>query len=127
MMPTGGYDDLYVVVDHRNHAAVMTRDPLDVSSGSASWDFTTSMDQAYTAGGSPMKDLGGGKFGLFACDINVDGRITVLDFTAWLTSTTAGETGYVETDCNLDANVTVLDFADWLANTTAGAASRVPE
>lgn len=126
MMPTVGYDSVYVVVDHRNHAAVMTPEPLDVSSGSAAWDFTTSMSQSYTGGGNPMKDLGGGRFGLFACDVNVDGLSTALDFAAWLASTTAGETGYIQPDCNLDGIVTALDFIFWIANTTAGAASQVP-
>lgn len=127
VMSTQGFESLYVVVGHRNHTPVMTPGPLDVSSGSASWDFTTSMSQAHTEGGSPMKDLGGGRFGLFACDVNVDGQSTALDFTSWLASTTAGETGYVQPDCNLDGNVTALDFTLWLANTTAGAASQVPQ
>ncbi|MGA7305327.1 MAG: hypothetical protein WBW88_10655, partial [Rhodothermales bacterium] len=126
MMPTAGLDSLYVVVDHRNHMAVMTPGRIDVSSGSATWDFTTSMSQAFAGGGIPMKDLGGGRFGLFACDVNVDGSSTALDFVTWLASTTAGETGYIQSDCNLDGNVTALDFVLWVANTTAGAASQVP-
>jgi hypothetical protein len=125
-MPTGGVDSLFVVVDHRNHAAVMTPQMLDVSSGSVAWDLTTSMSQAYTAGGSPMKDLGGGVFGMFACDSSVDGQVTAPDFNLWNASTTAGETGYRPADCNLDGQVTAPDFNLWNANSTAGAASKVP-
>ncbi|HUF10999.1 MAG TPA: S8 family serine peptidase, partial [Rhodothermales bacterium] len=125
-MSTGGFDSLFVVVDHRNHAAVMTPQMLSLSSGSATWDFTTSMSQAYTAGGSPMKNLGGGVFGLFACDSSVDGQVTAPDFNLWNASTTAGETGYRPADCNLDGQVTAPDFNLWNANTTAGAASQVP-
>ena len=125
-MPTGGLDSLFVVVDHRNHAAVMTPQMLGLSSGSATWDFTTSMSQAYTVGGNPMKNLGGGVFGMFACDSSVDGQVTAPDFNLWIASTTAGVTGYRPADCNLDGHVTAPDFNLWIANTTAGAASKVP-
>ena len=125
-MPTGGFDSLFVVVDHRNHAAVMTPQRLDMSSGAAEWDFTPSMSQAYTDGGNPMKNLGGGLFGMFACDSSVDGQVTAPDFNLWNASTTAGETGYRPADCNLDGQVTAPDFNLWNANTTAGAASQVP-
>ncbi len=105
----------------------MSSEHVDFSSGIGSWDFTTAMSQAYTTGGAPMKSLGGGKYGMFACDINADGQITALDFASWLSSTTAGEHGYEQPDCNMDGVVTALDFVKWLANTTTGAASRVPE
>ncbi len=63
---------------------------------------------------------------MFGGDANGDGQVTALDFTAWIASTTAGQTGYRRTDFNLDGYVTALDFTAWIANTTAGAASRVP-
>jgi hypothetical protein len=120
----GGY---YLVVRHRNHASVMSADTLDLSDGVGSWDFTTSMVQAYSEGGSPMKDLGGGDFGMFSCDANADGQVTAPDFNLWNAATTAGQTGYLQADCNMDGQVTAPDFNLWNANTTAGASSKVPD
>ncbi|HEY5565099.1 MAG TPA: S8 family serine peptidase, partial [Rhodothermia bacterium] len=116
----------HLVVRHRNHAGVMSADTLDLSDGIGLWDFTTSMAQAYSTGGSPMKDLGSGDFGMFACDANADGQVTAPDFNLWNASTTAGETGYRQADCNMDGQVTAPDFNLWNANTTAGAGSKVP-
>ena len=116
-----------LVVRHRNHASVMSADTLDLSDGFGSWDFTTAMTQAYSASGAPMKQLRDGRFGMFACDANVDGQITAPDFNLWIAKTTAGATGYEQADCNLDGQVTAPDFNLWIANTTAGAASQVPD
>jgi hypothetical protein len=116
-----------LVVRHRNHASVMSADTLDLSDGFGSWDFTTAMTQAYSASGAPMKQLSDGRFGMFACDANVDGQITAPDFNLWNARTTAGATGYEQADCNLDGQVTAPDFNLWNANTTAGATSQVPD
>lgn len=116
----------YVVIDHWNHIPVMSADPVDFTSGPAGAVFKGSLASAYTKGGDPMKDLGGGAFGMFACDINLDGLITAPDFNVWNTATSEGATGYIPADCNLDGNTTALDFNLWNANTTAGASSQVP-
>jgi hypothetical protein len=116
-----------LVVRHRNHASVMSTDTLDLSDGLGAWDFTTAMSKAYTVGGDPMKPLGDGRFGMFACDANVDGVITAPDFNLWNAKTTSGAKGYEQADCNLDGHVTAADFNLWNANTTAGAASQVPD
>jgi len=123
-VPPGPY---YLVVRHRNHADVMSADTLDLSDALGSWDFRTSMAQAYSAAGDPMKDLGGGKYGMFACDANADGIVTAPDFNLWNAGTTSGATGYEAADCDMDGSVTASDFNLWSANTTAGAVSRVPE
>lgn len=116
----------YLVVCHRNHLCAMSAAPIDFSGGPASYDFSTALTQAYTTGGAPMKNLGGGSFGLFAADSNVDDIVTAPDFNLWNAATTAGQVGYRAPDHNLDGIVTAPDFNLWNANTTAGAASRVP-
>ena len=116
-----------IVVRHRNHASVMSADTLDLSDGIGSWDFTTAISQAYSAGGLPMKQLRDGRFGMFACDANVDGQVTAPDFNLWIEKTTSGATGYQQADCDLDGQVTAPDFNLWIANTTAGASSQVPD
>lgn len=115
-----------VVVGHRNHLALQSSSNVNFTSGTGIWNFTTSMAQAFSDGGNPMKALGDGSFGMFACDANTDGLVTAPDFNLWNASTTAGETGYRRADCNLDGIVTAPDFNLWNANTTAGAASQVP-
>jgi hypothetical protein len=117
----------YLVVRHRNHTSVMSADTLDLSDGYGTWDFTTAMTQAYSSGGDPMKDLGDGNFGMFACDATADGYVTAPDFNLWNSKTTTGAKGYEQADCNLDGHVTAPDFNLWNANTTAGAASEVPD
>ena len=120
-------DEYYVVIRHRNHAHVMSASAVDFSTGSASWNFTTGLGQAFTSGGTAMKSLGDGLFGMFAADANVDGHVTAPDFNLWIAATTAGATGYQSADHNLDGHVTAPDFNLWIANTTAGAAAQVPD
>lgn len=117
----------YVVIQHRNHLSVMSNAAVDFSSGSGSYDFTTSLAQAYSDGGDAMVALPGGLYGMFGGDGNFDGQITALDFAGWLSATTAGATGYQQTDYNLDGEVTALGFVVWIHNTTAGASSQVPD
>ncbi|MFV1968799.1 MAG: hypothetical protein ACC628_25560 [Pirellulaceae bacterium] len=115
----------HLVVRHRNHLGVMSATPVDFTSGSGSWDFTTA-GKAFTGGGAPMKDLGGGFFAMFATDASIDGQTTASDFNLWLTATKAASFGYLQSDFNLDAQVTASDFNLWLANTKAAASSKVP-
>jgi len=89
------------------------------------YDFTGA-GAAYTPGPAPMKDLGGGDFGMFAADANTDGQVTATDFNAWLVDTKAVATGYLSSDFDLDGQVTASDFNVWLVNTKAVAASQVP-
>jgi len=120
-------ESYYLVVRHRNHMSVMSAEAVDFTSGSASYDFTTAISQAYDDGGAPMKTLTGGVFGMFASDGNFDGQATAPDFNLWNSATTSGLTGYQPSDYNLDGQVTAPDFNLWNANTTAGASSQVPE
>jgi len=116
----------YVVVDHWNHIPVMSADPVDFTSGPAGAVFKSSLATAYSMGGDAMKNLGGGAFGMFACDVNSDGFVTAPDFNIWNSQTTAGANGYQRGDCNMDGDVTAPDFNIWNVNTTSGAASQVP-
>ncbi len=68
----------YVVIRHRNHLAVMSSSMVDCSTGTCTWNFTDAQTKAY---GSPngMKDLGGGKFGMFAGDADANGQVQNVD------------------------------------------------
>ncbi|HEX9660136.1 MAG TPA: PPC domain-containing protein [Rhodothermales bacterium] len=125
LFPSLPRSQYFLVIRHRNHLAAMSATKIDFSGGYGTWDFRT--DGAFSSGGSALKSLGGGLFGLFAGDANFDGQITAPDFNMWNASTTAGETGYRPADHNLDGQVTAPDFNLWNANTTAGASSQVPD
>jgi glucose/arabinose dehydrogenase len=126
VFPTVDSTSYYVVVSHRNHAAVMSLSAVDFSSGQGSWDFSTAMTQGYTLGPDPLRSLGGGTFGLIAGDVDVDGQITAGDFNTWLLETKSVLTGYVGSDFDLDGQVTASDFNLWLVNTKAVRSSQVP-
>jgi hypothetical protein len=64
---------------------------------------------------------------MFACDINHDGQVTVLDFNRWLVTAKAASTGFMQEDCDMDGQATVTDFNLWLPNTKAAVKSQVPE
>lgn len=125
--PDGSY---HLVVSARNHLPVMSADTLTIVDTLASWDFRHLAASAFPGDGTAMKLLHSSPlieiFGLVACDINVDGQITVSDFNSWLVDTKAVMTGYLPTDCNMDGQVTASDFNFWLPNTKSVYTSKVP-
>jgi hypothetical protein len=99
----------YVVVRHRNHLAIMTASAIPLSStSSVLYDFTTSQLQAY--GTNPMKDLGGGLYGMCTGDGNQDGLVTSTDFNIFNPKFTSAASGYEYSDWNLDGIITSTDF-----------------
>ena len=118
-------DQYYVVVRHRNHLGVMSGSLVDATSGSGVWDFTTAESQGY--GSNPMKDLGDGRWGLFAGESDLNGLNSTGDFNLWLAGTKSGASGYELADFNLDGQVVADDFNIWLTNTKISASSQVPE
>lgn len=103
--------NLYVVVWHRNHLGIMSASALTESGGVYSYDFTTSISQAYNSG---QKNLGSA-FGMIAADINADGEINSGDKTFWTNQ--AGNSGYEPADMNMNIQVNNQDKNDkWLQN-----------
>ncbi|MBN2200659.1 hypothetical protein JW777_01760, partial [bacterium] len=120
--PAGNY---YVVVKHRNHAAVMSKNSIGLSvSSSSPFSFADNASSSY--GLNPVKLLETGVFGMWAGDINQDGQVTTEDYTVWYNSARLGETGYRDTDVNLNGQVTTEDYTAWYNNARLGAASGVP-
>lgn len=112
----------YVALFHRNHLAVMSASPVQLSSNSPLYDFTTGMNKAY--GTNPMKDLGSGNFGLYAGDGNGDGGITIADrVEVWQLQN--GTMGYLEGDFNVDGGVNIID-ANLYWSPNNGTMSQVP-
>jgi hypothetical protein len=96
----------YVVVHHRNHLSIMTKDPIYLSESFELYDFTTSLDKAY--GNQPMKQLAGGKFGLYAADGNANGNINRADNkNIWRKQN--GSVGYKNGDYDMNGGVNIRD------------------
>jgi hypothetical protein len=114
-------NNLFVIIRHRNHLAIMSASPLTKSGGIYTYDFTTSAGQAY---GNNQIELDSGIFGMFAADLNADGEINDADIILW--KQFAGREGYPMEDANLDAQVDNRDKNDfWLKN--QGASEVLPE
>ena len=99
-----------IVIKHRNHLGVMSNE-ISSFTGSITYDFSSAVSQSVTGYGNPMVNVGG-KWALWAGDVNVDGTIDPLDFSEVNTVFGLGsEDGYLKTDLNMDGAVDPLDFA----------------
>jgi hypothetical protein len=96
-----GYGELYVVVYHRNHIAVLSANTLTFNGAAFAFDYTSGAAQAY---GVDALKLGGGKYLLYAGNASVaESVIGASDRSAaWTERMTSG---YKNTDVNLDGNV----------------------
>jgi len=61
------------------------------------------------------KEIGPGVYGMVAGDMDADGSVSVLDFSAWAVA--FGMTNiYHLSDGDMDGGITVLDYSKWAAN-----------
>ena len=98
---------------------------VNLLGGTATYDFTSSSGAAF--GVNPQKELEPGVWGMFAGDVNADGKVQPLeDLGAYIGQTNIGATGYQTADFNLDTLVHALDFNLYVANWAASASSKVP-
>ncbi|MCF8367856.1 MAG: hypothetical protein K9G76_02350 [Bacteroidales bacterium] len=115
------FDNLYVVLWHRNHLAIMTSEPLVPSGDIYTYDFTSSPTSAYEMG---QIDLGGGVYGMIGGDSDGNGIIDTNDKDVnWMMD--AGLQGYFGSDLNLDSQVNNIDKAD-IWNKNNGEATPIP-
>ncbi|MFC2085960.1 DNRLRE domain-containing protein [Bacteroidota bacterium] len=117
----------FVVIDHRNHLAVMSDSLIDFTTGVGTHDFTSAIGSAFSSGGVAMISLDPSTFAMFAGDGDADNQITASDFNDWLVATKSVQTGYLTEDFSLDSQCTVADFNLWLSNTKSIAVSQVPD
>jgi uncharacterized protein (TIGR02145 family) len=113
--------NLYVVIWHRNHLAVMSSGALTNNGGVYSWDFTDQLGKAHLDG---QKLIGTNVFGMAGGDSDANGIVGQDDKDANWTPD-AGEKGYKPGDLNLDAQVNNRDKDDsWKPN--IGKTTKVP-
>jgi parallel beta-helix repeat protein len=101
-------------LNHRNHVDLFSTTAWSLSQTSLDIDLTEN------DAGEPAIELDTGVRGLFACDINGDGRVTSRDYLEWYNTHTIGSSGYLDADCNADAVIDVLDFQSWQSNARNG-------
>ena len=115
----------YIVLKHRNHLAIMSSVIVNLSSTGILYDFTSSQTSAYGTGS--LKNLGGGKFGMWAGDANGNGTINSTDLNEYWIPENATNYDYrtKPADFNLDGNINATDLnLFWLLNN--GISTKVP-
>ena len=107
-------NNLYAVIRHRNHIAVMSATGLTLTGNTYSYDFSTAVTQAY-GGAAGYKQIGTGGFGMVAGDIDSDGSLYNSDFLQWrINSGTIN--AYNNSDLDFDNSVYNSDFTLWRIN-----------
>ncbi len=106
-LTSGITNNLFVVVYHRNHLAVMSANALTQTAGVYTYNFTTGANQAYGNGADGQKEIATGIWGMCGGDANADGDISPADKTIW--GTQAGTKGYNASDLDMNAQVNNQD------------------
>ncbi len=116
-------NNLFVVVYHRNHLALMSSVALTETDGIYEYNFTSDETKAY-GGLSGHKEIADEIWGMTGGDSNADGIINSNDNLLWQSE--AGKNGYKAGDLNLDSEVDNLDKND-IWNNNQNATSQVPQ
>ena len=103
----------YVIIRHRNHIAVMSAEPVTLTTAPAIFDFTSSLTKYY---GGDAKLLKTGLYGLYTGDANCDGAIDSLDFNLYNLDNRNATEGYKCTDFNLSGFINSADFMFYAPN-----------
>jgi secreted trypsin-like serine protease len=113
--------NLYVVVYHRNHLAVMSAQALSLSAGVYSYDFTNAATKAY-GGANAHKQVIPGVWALFGGDGDANGQIQSQDKNdVWESQT--GLSGYYPADFDMNGQVQTQDKNNiWEKNSGIGSA-----
>ena len=100
----------YVALKHRNSIETWSAEPVTIAS-TGSYDFSTSLSSAYGDGfNEAMKSVSGGKYAIYAGDVNQDGTVDLYD--SQITENGAINTlfGYYSSDCNGDGSTDLFDL-----------------
>jgi len=117
-------NNLFVVIHHRNHISTMSANPMVETDGIYTYDFTTSVDQAY-GGNVGFKIISPGISGMAGGDTDASGTVDNTDKVLW--ELYGGASGYLLGDMNLDGEVNNIDKNEfWILNKDA-VSSQVPE
>lgn len=98
--------DYYIVIKTRNHLQTWSAVPVTIS-GITSYDFSSDATKAY---GGNMVNLGGGRFGIYAGDINQDEFVDISDYPPLDNDNNSFRAGFLVTDLNGDGFSDVSDY-----------------
>jgi len=117
--------DYQLVLNHRNHVAVMSRGTFPFNEAPpVLHDF--SADSAFYEGSGAACELETGVWGLWSGDINQDHQVSGLDFAYWQSAARDGRRGYLAEDLNFDGHITTADYVLWHRAHRRGVNSYVP-
>jgi len=122
-------NNLFVVVRHRNHLAVMSSQGLTWAGGGYTWDFTQALEKAFalkekSAHLDGHKLLPNGLYGMFGGDGDANGQIQTQDKNnVW--NPQSGLSGYRMGDFDLNGQVQTQDKNN-IWNPNSGIGSSVP-
>lgn len=116
-------ENLFVVIYHRNHIAIMAANPLSNSGFNYSYDFTNAENQVF--GGKYAHKSLFGSWVMYAGDANADGTIDNQDKNdVWWIDNLGNN--YLKGDMNMDGTVNIMDILEmWISN--SGHGTQVPE
>jgi hypothetical protein len=124
-MPDVSDGSYYIVIKHRSHLSIMSAGSVELnSSSSTSYDFSVNSNKYYGTNGA--KQVETDIWGMWTGDINQDGDVTTMDYTAWYNAARSGNSGYIDADINMDTQVTTMDYVKWYNNAKTGVSSGVP-
>jgi photosystem II stability/assembly factor-like uncharacterized protein len=112
-------NDLYPVIRHRNHLAIMSSNALPKNEGSGiyTYDFSTGFDKVY-GGSNGYKQIAGSSpvtFGMVSGESDPDGQIFISDYNNWASQ--FGNTKlYKNADLDMDGDTFISDYNKWATN-----------
>lgn len=107
IFPVSPSENLFIVVYHRNHIAVISANPTSTFNGNGNYDFSNGESKVW-GGSAGHKQLSTGIWGLAAGDSNADGIIDDSDKNDYW-NPNAGITGYLKSDFSMDSENNNID------------------
>jgi len=103
----------YIVVKHRNTLQTWSKNPLSMSTGVNTYNFSIAASQAY---GDNQVEKSPGVWTLYSGELIQDGNIDLFDLSEAQNAVTSFLFGYVAADINGDGNVDLLDIPEVESN-----------
>jgi hypothetical protein len=122
-MPSSFSDTYYIAVLQRNSIETWSSIAVSFNFDTINYNFSNSLGQAY---GNNLK-LIGGKYVLFAGDVNQDGIIDAGDIVAVDNAASNFDSGYLANDINGDGLINALDLEITGTNAALFVAKKIPE
>ncbi len=115
----------FVLLKHRNHVTVMSKEAINLSSsGSTVVDFTLGPGHVWQPAAIKEMTASPAVWAVVSGDINHDGVLTTQDYVLWYGA--RDESGYNNADLDLDGLVNVHDYTLWRNNSEIGASAGIP-